>query len=56
MQQLMYRAAIDLGQDAVELVLKALVLVKGEALPKSHGSCIRRFGELYVIRGDVERG
>jgi predicted nucleotidyltransferase len=29
-QQLMYRAAIYLGQNATELVLKALILVKGE--------------------------
>jgi len=29
-QQLMYRATIDLGQNAIELVLKALILVKGE--------------------------
>jgi predicted nucleotidyltransferase len=35
-QQLMYRAAIDLAQNAVELVLKALILAKGEALPRSH--------------------
>jgi hypothetical protein len=26
----MYRTAIDLGQNAVELVLKTLILVKGE--------------------------
>ena len=31
-QQLMYRATIDLSQNAVELVLKALILVKGETL------------------------
>jgi len=29
-QRLMYRAAIDLGQNAIELMLKALILVKGE--------------------------
>jgi uncharacterized protein (UPF0332 family) len=51
----MYRTAIDLGQNAVELVLKTLILVKGEALPRSHGGCIHKFGELYVVKGEVER-
>jgi uncharacterized protein (UPF0332 family)/predicted nucleotidyltransferase len=54
-QQLMYRAAIDLGQNSIELVLKALILVKGEALPRSHGGYIHKFGELYVVKGEVER-
>jgi uncharacterized protein (UPF0332 family) len=51
----MYRTAIDLGQNAVELVLKTLILVKGEALPRSHGGCIHKFGELYVVKGEVDR-
>jgi uncharacterized protein (UPF0332 family) len=51
----MYRAAIDLGQNSIELVLKALILVKGEALPRSHGGYIHKFGELYVVKGEVER-
>jgi len=55
-QQLMYRAAIDLGQNAIELVLKALILIKGEALPRSHGGYIHKFGELYVVKGEVEKG
>jgi predicted nucleotidyltransferase len=54
-QQLMYRAAIDLAQNAVELVLKALILAKGEALPRSRGGYIHMFGELYVVKGGVDR-
>jgi uncharacterized protein (UPF0332 family)/predicted nucleotidyltransferase len=54
-QQLMYRAAIDLAQNAVELVLKALILAKGEALPRSHGGYIHMFGELYIVKGEVDR-
>ena len=54
-QQLMYRPAIDLGQNAIELVLKALILAKGEALPRSHGGYIHKFGEIYVLRGEVGR-
>ena len=51
----MYRTAIDLGQNAVKLVLKTLILVKGEAPPRSHGGCIHKFGELYLVKGEVER-
>jgi uncharacterized protein (UPF0332 family) len=51
----MYRAAIDLAQNAVELVLKALILAKGEALPRSHGGYIHMFGELYIVKGGVDR-
>jgi uncharacterized protein (UPF0332 family) len=43
------------SQNAVELVLKTLILVKCEALPRSHGGCIHKFGELYVVKGEVER-
>jgi predicted nucleotidyltransferase/HEPN domain-containing protein len=54
-QQLMYRPAIDLSQNAVKLLLKALILAKGEALPRTHGGYIHKFGELYVLQGDVDR-
>jgi predicted nucleotidyltransferase len=52
-QQLMYRPAIDLGQNAIELLLKALILAKGEALPRSHAGYTHKFGEAYVLRGEV---
>jgi len=55
-QSLMYRAAIDLGQNAVELLLKSLILLRGGTLPRTHGGCIQRFGELYVLTGEVDRG
>jgi len=54
-QQLMYRAAIDLGQNSIELILKALILAKGETLPRSHGGYIQKFGELYIVKGEVKR-
>jgi uncharacterized protein (UPF0332 family)/predicted nucleotidyltransferase len=54
-QQLMYRPAIDMGQNAIELVLKALILTKGEVLPRSHGGYIHKFGEAYVIQGEISR-
>jgi uncharacterized protein (UPF0332 family) len=46
---------VDLGQNAVELLLKAMILAKGGALPRSHGGYIQRFGELYVVPGEVSR-
>lgn len=52
---MMYRASIDLGQNAIELLLKALILVKGQPLPKTHGGYIHKFGELYVLTGEVGR-
>jgi len=43
------------GQNAVELLLKALILARGGALPRSRGGYIQRFGELYVFPGEVDR-
>jgi len=54
-KRLMLRAAIDLGQSAVELLLKAAILAKDKSLPKAHGGYIRRFGELYVVPGSIDR-
>jgi len=55
MQSLMYRAAVDLGQNAVELLLKASILARGGPLPRTHGGYIQKFGELYVLSGKVGR-
>jgi len=41
-QQLTYRATIDLGQNVIELILKALILVK-KTLPRSYGGYIHKF-------------
>jgi len=54
-QNLIYRAAVDLGQNAVELLLKALILARGGSLPRTRGGYIQRFGELYVLPGEVNR-
>jgi HEPN domain-containing protein len=53
---LMYRAAIDLGHNAVELLVKALIMVRGEPLPRTHGGCIKRFSEIYLSSNLVDRG
>jgi uncharacterized protein (UPF0332 family) len=51
----MYRVAIDLAQSAVKLVLKALILAKGETLPRSYGGYMHMFDELYIVKGEVDR-
>jgi HEPN domain-containing protein len=52
---LMYRAAIDLGHNAVELLVKALIMVHGEPLPRAHGGYIKRFSEIYLSSNLVNR-
>ena len=46
------RPAIDEGYNAVELLVKALILLKGEHLASSHG-IVQQFGKLYG--GEIER-
>jgi len=52
---LMYRAAIDLGHNAVELLVKALIMVRGKPLPRTHGGYIKRFSEIYLSSNLVNR-
>ncbi len=52
---LMYRAAIDLGHNAVELLVKALIMVRGEPLPRTHGGHIKRFSEIHLSSNLVNR-
>jgi len=44
-----------LGQNTVGLLLKVLILARGGDLPGSYGGYIQRFGELYVLLGEVNR-
>ncbi|MBC7226226.1 MAG: HEPN domain-containing protein [Thermoflexales bacterium] len=48
-----YRLAVDLAYNAAELVVKGMVLLKAERLPKTHGGLVGRFGELYVRTGEL---
>ena len=41
------RVSIDLLHNAVELLLKALILLKEKPLPRAHGGYIHVFAELY---------
>ena len=52
---LTYRAAIDLGHNAVELLVKALIMVRREPLPRTRGGYIKRFSEIYLSSNLVNR-
>jgi len=49
------RLAIDTGYNAIELLVKALIIKKGVSLASSHSGVIQQFGELYVKTGELER-
>ncbi len=49
------RLAIDGAYNAAELATKALILLKQDDLPGSHGGVASLFGQLYVLTGDVDR-
>jgi len=51
----MIRLAVDALHNAVELLLKALIILRGKPLPKTHGGYIHVSGELYVAHGEVPR-
>jgi len=53
LEQKALRPAIDEGYNAVELLVKALILLKGEHLASSHGGIVQQFGKLYS--GEIER-
>lgn len=48
-----HRLAVDLAYNAAELLVKGLVLLKAERLPRTHGGLVGRFGELYVRTGEL---
>lgn len=50
-----FRAAVDLGYNAAELCMKALLLFELDDLPTSHGGIVNRFGDLQVKTGVVEK-
>lgn len=44
-----YRDAIDDAYNGVELFVKALILLAGNTLARSHGGIIQQFGKLYIL-------
>lgn len=49
-----WRLATDAVYNAIELIIKALLLKKIDDLPGSHGGLVSKFGELYVKTGEVD--
>lgn len=49
------RLAVDAGYNAAELAAKAMILLKQDDLPGSHGGVVAVFGQLYVKTGIVDR-
>lgn len=49
------RVAIDTAYNCSELCIKALILLKAVEIPGSHGGVVNRFGELYVLSGDLPK-
>ncbi len=48
------RLAIDAGYNAAELAAKALILLKQDDVPGSHGGIVSLFGALYTKTGEVK--
>ncbi len=49
------RLTIDAAYNATELAVKALILLKQDDLPGSHGGIVNVFGQLYVKTNEVEK-
>ena len=47
------RLAIDAAYNAAELAAKALILLKQDDIPGSHGAVVSLFGQLYVKTNEV---
>ena len=49
----MYRVAVDVGYNAVELCIKALILLRARDIPRTHGGIVKKFGEIYMKSGEI---
>jgi uncharacterized protein (UPF0332 family)/predicted nucleotidyltransferase len=49
------RLAIDMGYNACELLVKALIISKGETLASSHGGIVNQFARLFILDGEVAK-
>jgi len=52
----MYRVAVDVGYNAVELCIKALILLRAGEIPRTHGGIVKKFGEIYVNYSALKDG
>jgi len=49
------RLAVDAAYNAAELGVKAMLLLKLDDIPGSHGGVVGKFGELYVKSGEMSK-
>ncbi len=49
------RLAVDVAYNAAELGVKAMLLLKLDDIPGSHGGVVGKFGELYVKSGEMSK-
>lgn len=49
------RLAIDAGYNALELLVKALIISTQNPLASSHGGLVTQFGRLFVLTGEISR-
>jgi len=49
------RLAIDAGYNSAELCAKALILLKEDDLPGSHGGVVSLFGQLYIKTEEMDK-
>lgn len=47
------RLAVDVGYNACELLVKALIISKRESLASSPGGIVGQFGRLFVLNGEI---
>ncbi|MCD5417293.1 HEPN domain-containing protein [Candidatus Bipolaricaulota bacterium] len=50
-----YRLIVDGGYNAAELCAKGLLILKGEDIPRRHGSTIQIFSKLYIKTEELPR-
>lgn len=48
-----YREAADLAHNAAEALVRGLLLLEMDDLPRTHGGLVNRFGDLYARTGKV---
>lgn len=49
-----FRLATDAGYNALELIMKAAILLKKDSFPKRHGGVAQLFSLLYIKEGIID--
>lgn len=49
------RFVVNVAYNVAELAVKALIILRGETLAKTHGGLLAQFGRLYVHEGEASQ-